>query len=606
MRTSRGVGFGLPLFVIVCWYWTIATPRRTPTAAALAIGFNGNIGIAKYATHANYAEARLVRSQQGHEAAQSLYQELLRIHPSDTTAGTCIAASPDTPVRHDSSCRNLDRTLIQQLRTTLDKHNYTNAAVQSLLNVPLKLRYAASPVYVTPLAAGSETSKTTPTPQTGLETLVALFLLGTTQPKHLVETHLGPSFITLLQDLGLAFVDSNYNVVTHSDQHKVDMDVDAPCVVVPYVHLFPLALTLDQGQDHNLIFATDLHPRVLSSTTVGSKHHPAVMYIGPDSLALVQHYTNRFVNNNNNLGTGKIIDTVLDVCTGSGIQALSVVSCRTSICVDLNPRALTFVQFNAALNGRDNVRCILGDVVKGEYQEIYPPRDDDDEPLSPQPLLPLLQDGSVDLLLANPPFIPVPPHDDGIAHRYGMFSSGGPDGLVVVRAILQLAARVLRDDDVATMAMVSEFCNPSVETATALLPIVRTDDKNNDNNDDGNDDDGATTEPTLTGLLCTNEIPVSAETYAARRADSEEEFGIWNNHFERIGIRTVSPGLLYLRRRCRKTTNQGEEDTTTSGSCIQHCLVPKTEQGSIWTPSNEDAVEYTSRAWSRIVNSQSS
>jgi hypothetical protein len=253
-------------------------------------------------------------------------------------------------------------------------------------------------------------------------------------------------------------------------------------------------------------------------------------------------------------------------------------------------------------------------VVKGDYQEVFPPRDyldqveirqgedeDDDnheKPTSPQqlPLPSLLQDRSVDLLLANPPFIPVPPHDDGIAHRYGMFSSGGPDGLVVVRAILQLAARVLRDDDHATLAMVSEFGNPSVATATALLlPVSRPDD-NNDNDDNGDIDDWTRTRKTMTGLLCTNEMPVSAETYAARRADSEEEFGIWNNHLERMGIRTVSPGLLYLRR-CQ-TRNRGGDSTNS----IPHYLVPKTAQGSIWTPSNEDAVECTSRAWSRIVN----
>ena len=646
MRRSQGNGFGFGFgleigFRPILWVFVavtllggkhtgIGTCRYSltiSTATAFSIGYNAKIGSASAAgsgradfDFADYAEARLVRSQQGHEAAQSLYQELLRIHPSDKTAASYIAASPDTPARHDASCRNSDETfmLIQKLRTILDNQNYTNAAVQVLLNVPPKLRYASGPVYVTPLSAGSSTAQSPPTPQTGLETLVALFLLGVTQPKHLVDTHLGPTFIPLLRDLGLAFVDRDYDAATpsHADE-LLEHDIDAHGVVVPYVHLFPLALTtsLRQGHEqvHNLIIATDLHPRILSSTTVGSKQHPAVMYIGPDSLALVQHYTNCFVNNSNKnqLGGGKQFDTIMDVCTGSGIQALSVVvPCRTAICVDLNPRALEFVQFNAALNGRrDNVRCILGDVVTGECQQVHPQSQSRADPCAPDQdqhddsssLQLLLQDESVDLLLANPPFIPVPPNDDGISHRYGMFSSGGPDGLVVVRGILQLATRVLKDG--ATLAMVSEFGNPSVLTTTTTTLLF--------GNDDDDDDDDAcnkttsrrTATTTMAGLLCTNELPMSAERYAARRADSDDEFQVWNDHLDRIGILDISPGLLYLRKGSKDGGGGGGGDGGDINNGIQHWLVPKTEQGSIWTPSNEDAVEFTSRAWSTIINS---
>ena len=237
---------------------------------------------------------------------------------------------------------------------------------------------------------------------------------------------------------------------------------------------------------------------------------------------------------------------------------------------------------------RDNVRCILGDVVTGNFQQVYPScndrsnhtdrstQQDQDAHLSS-----LLQDGSVDLILANPPFIPVPPKDDRISLRYGMFSSGGPDGLVVVRGILHLAARVLKHG--ATLAMVSEFgISSDATTATTTISALLC----------GNEDPlDACKSMTMTGLLCTNEFPVSAETYAARRADSSDEFRVWNDHLEQIGIRAMSPGLLYL----------------LQGGCgtagIQHCLVPKTEQGSVWTPSNYDAVEFTSRAWSMIVNS---
>ena len=501
----------------------------------------------------SYSHARLVRAQQGHEAARPLYRELLRTDPSDMTAATYIAASSETPVRHDASCRCENRSQILELRDILDQHNYTNAHIQTAMNIPPKLRYASCPIYVTPLAAGSSQSRT-PVPQTGLETLIAMFLIGMVQPQRLLEDQFGPSFVPLLQDLGLAFLDED------------------GIHVIPYVHIFPLALPelhqleeqQHQNQDYsrrrNLCLVTDLHPRILSSTTVGSQNHHAVMYIGPDSLALVQHYT----IHHNSAAAGGILDTVLDVCTGSGIQALSV-PCRKAICMDINPRALQFVKFNAALNGRQ-VCCILGDVVTEDLERVLPDPDDprqsqsqEHENEQDQPILP---DGSVDLLLANPPFIPVPPDHVEIQNRYGAFSSGGTDGELVLQGILKLAARVVKTTTTSSsgggrIAIVSEFMNPnSFELRQRLQTWC----------------------PGMTGVLLTNQEAISAQTYATRRADSETEVEIWNKHLEQHGIHNISPGLLFLRR--------GEGG-------IQHHLVPKSEQGSIWTPSNQAAVAYT-------------
>jgi carbamoyltransferase len=77
--------------------------------------------------------------------------------------------------------------------------------------------------------------------------------------------------------------------------------------------------------------------------------------------------------------------TVLDVCTGSGVQA--IVAARGAsrvVAVDVNPRALHFVAFNARLNEVE-VTPLLG--------SVYEPLDDQDR---------------FDRILANPPFVPTP------------------------------------------------------------------------------------------------------------------------------------------------------------------------------------------------------
>ena len=54
---------------------------------------------------------------------------------------------------------------------------------------------------------------------------------------------------------------------------------------------------------------------------------------------------------------------VLDVGTGCGVHAIRAAGrAGHVIATDLNPRALRFAQFNAALNGVANVEFRLGDV----------------------------------------------------------------------------------------------------------------------------------------------------------------------------------------------------------------------------------------------------
>lgn len=122
---------------------------------------------------------------------------------------------------------------------------------------------------------------------------------------------------------------------------------------------------------------------------------------------------------------------VVDLCCGAGGIAISVameVPGATVVAVDLSPEAVALTRKNAVRNGATNLTVEHGDVA--------------------DPTLLRRLDGTVDVLVANPPYIPpdaepvepeVRDHDPDLA-LYG----GGLDGLEVPRAVLRAAARLLR------------------------------------------------------------------------------------------------------------------------------------------------------------------
>jgi release factor glutamine methyltransferase len=118
---------------------------------------------------------------------------------------------------------------------------------------------------------------------------------------------------------------------------------------------------------------------------------------------------------------------IVDLCTGSGALAFALSKnwpTARIVAVDDSEEALEYANRNLAGAG---VELIHADVTGPD-------------------LLPEL-DGSVDLLVANPPYIPdgavlepeVAEHDPS----HALF--GGPDGMAVIDAIVDLAARWLRD-----------------------------------------------------------------------------------------------------------------------------------------------------------------
>ncbi|MFE7675710.1 N5-glutamine methyltransferase family protein [Streptomyces albidoflavus] len=123
---------------------------------------------------------------------------------------------------------------------------------------------------------------------------------------------------------------------------------------------------------------------------------------------------------------------VVDLCTGSGAIALAMAHARPDArvhAVDLDPFALECARFNAACRaeaGDTPIKLHVGDVTDPE-------------------LLAEL-DGKVDLIMANPPFVP-----DGVQllPEYGKFHPkraifSGMDGLDVIRGMVPVAGRLLR------------------------------------------------------------------------------------------------------------------------------------------------------------------
>ncbi|MBO0679747.1 peptide chain release factor N(5)-glutamine methyltransferase [Mycolicibacterium sp. S2-37] len=117
---------------------------------------------------------------------------------------------------------------------------------------------------------------------------------------------------------------------------------------------------------------------------------------------------------------------IVDLCTGSGALAVALATHRPSarvIGVDDSESALAYARRNVAGTG---VELVAADVTARD-------------------LLPEL-DGAVDLVVANPPYIPdgavlqpeVADHDPA----HALF--GGPDGMTVIPAIAALARRWLR------------------------------------------------------------------------------------------------------------------------------------------------------------------
>lgn len=177
--------------------------------------------------------------------------------------------------------------------------------------------------------------------ETALADLTRLFLLRAALPRERIVTLLGEANFLSLSSLGL-FIERDGQWASRVDLYYAE----------------------------GLFIATDHRYMLLEEDRIGES---PVMYIGLDSIGLV-HTAPRAA-----------CGQVLDLCTGSGIQALIASRYAHEVtAVDLNPRAIRFARFNAQLNGIDNLTVLQGDL----YSVVGNRR--------------------FDVILANPPFVPSP------------------------------------------------------------------------------------------------------------------------------------------------------------------------------------------------------
>ncbi|MCS0500689.1 peptide chain release factor N(5)-glutamine methyltransferase [Protaetiibacter mangrovi] len=122
------------------------------------------------------------------------------------------------------------------------------------------------------------------------------------------------------------------------------------------------------------------------------------------------------------------VPVAVDLGTGSGALALALateVPHARVAAVENSPRAFIWAKENARRIGADNLRLVFADLAEA---------------------LPEL-DGTVDVLVSNPPYIPddaIPRDPEVRLHDPAVALYGGPDGLDVVRALSRRALALLR------------------------------------------------------------------------------------------------------------------------------------------------------------------
>ncbi|KAL1521857.1 hypothetical protein AB1Y20_021508 [Prymnesium parvum] len=296
-------------------------------------------------------------------------------------------------------------------------------------------------------------------------TLYLLFLLGRAVARREAEARLGASAVAALVEAGL--------LLPHA--------TDAALVLSP-VQVYPLALP---AASCPLLIATDwpLESRLPTRLTV--------MPIGVDSLQLA-------------LGlppTAARGKRVLDVCCGSGVQALAAAAAAAShvTAIDASARALRFTHFNAALNRLSRrLTARLADATA---------------PLA----------ATYDLILANPPFLAMPPHALPRGYQPALYTSGGADGAGVLRALLHHAADALARGG--CLVAVSQL--PNAAAAALRLAGPRR----------------------LDLTLCFNPRHTQRRReYAAQHAaDAGADAAAWEEGMRAAGVRSVGFGVVIAR-----------------------------------------------------------
>lgn len=407
-----------------------------------------------------------VRLGRGTDAAAAI-AEALAARPAWIASDARLLADPT------ETLRDFAESDAAALRALLSKHAYTASAVAARFGVAE--RTVAPAAYARP---ATRTAVPPPPAADGLDVLLQLFVLGLSVPAASVKAGLGPAGAALLRRLGAT----------------------QPCGLDAALAAPTIALTpLDAGLA-DLVFATDWRPPVAAALADGVE---PVMYLSSCSLAMAQHLAR--------LGGPRA--TVLDMFCGSGVLGIAAAATAPPgaprpavVCADANPRALRFAAFNAALNGR-------GSDVEVVACDVWEPGGGGGA---------LSANAQYDLVLANPPFVPVPPGVGG----YDAFSDGGgAAGCGVLRRFLSGVPARLAAGGAA--AVVTELADAERWPERLEDDLWR----------------GAG----LEGALLRERVPWTAGEYAQRRGGAEGA-AAWRSHLDGGGVASMSRALLFARR----------------------------------------------------------
>jgi protein-L-isoaspartate O-methyltransferase len=196
-------------------------------------------------------------------------------------------------------------------------------------------------------------------PQAPLSTLIKLFLLDVSVPREEVETAVAPLAVERLERMGVLRAEGD-----------------------------GLAATLTLLPSGELLIASDQY------RGNGAPRPDHVLGLSVSTRVLAA------------LTVRRPVESALDVGTGSGVHALTVAQhAGRVVAVDINPRALRFAEFNAALNGVENVEFREGSVFDPVEGERF------------------------DLIVSNPPYVVSP--DAEFAYRdSGLPGDSFSEGLV--------------------------------------------------------------------------------------------------------------------------------------------------------------------------------
>ena len=199
-------------------------------------------------------------------------------------------------------------------------------------------------------------------------------------------------------------------------------------------------------------------------------------------------------------------DCTLDLGTGTGVQAmLASRHSKQVVATDINPRALEFARFNAALNGIDNIEFVEGDMFDAVEGRTF------------------------DLIVCNPPFSISPASTC-------LYRDNPGDGDGFVKRIIQTAPEFLSNDGYAQI-----LCNWVQSSGESWTDRI-----------------SDWLKPTGCNAWIVRGKTFSPADYARQwlkgydASNVEKLFGDWMSYYEQQGITSIDGGLITMRQSDRQ------------------------------------------------------